>query len=365
MSENKVYRAIGLMSGTSLDGVDIALIETDGKAHVKRIASQTSHYTNAEREMIRAVFGRKKPDHEVLLAEKMVTDKHIFVLRNFMNVHHLEGTLDVIGFHGQTIFHDPSEGFTWQIGDGAAMAKAVGVDVVCDFRSADMKAGGQGAPLLPLYHQSYAEKLPKPVAIVNIGGVSNITWLSGDSILAFDCGPGNALIDDFVKARTGQLFDRDGALARKGLIHQDIVANWMKNPYFNAKPPKSLDRDAWDIAALEYLSDEDGAATLTEFTAKSIAAGLKHCARKPKNFYITGGGRMNKFLMERLTEVLGAQVDKIEEIGANGDALEAEGFAWFAVRSVLGLPLTMPETTGVPSPTTGGVLHKAPVRKSE
>lgn len=359
MSANKVYRAVGLMSGTSLDGVDVALIETDGQEYIKRLESETSHYTSSERETIRSVFGKKKPDQATILAEKMVTDKHIFVLRNFINLHHLEGTLDVIGFHGQTIFHDPAEGFTWQIGDGAALAKAVGVDVVYNFRQADMKAGGQGAPLLPLYHQSYAANLPKPVAIVNIGGVSNITWLSGEGILAFDCGPGNALLDDFVLKRTGKTFDRDGALGRKGLIHQDIVAGWLKNSYFTAKPPKSLDRDAWDVAPLEYLSDEDGAATLTEFTAKGIYAALKHCPRKPKAFYITGGGRLNKFLMERLADVLAADVHKIEAIGANGDAVEAEGFAWFAVRSLLGLPLSVPDTTGVPAPTTGGVLYKA------
>lgn len=358
MSLDKVYRAIGMMSGTSLDGVDVALIETDGRDHIERIASDTAHYTSAERDLVRAVFGRKKPDQEVLLAEKMITDKHVFVLRNFMNNHDLDDSIDVIGFHGQTIFHDPAEGFTWQIGNAKDLAKATGIKVVSDFRKEDMAAGGQGAPLLPLYHQAFAAKLSKPVAIVNIGGVSNITWLSKDSILAFDCGPGNALIDDFMLTRKGEMFDRDGKLAAEGLIHQDTVTGWLRNPYFTTKPPKSLDRDAWDVSEVEELSDEDGAATLTEFTARAVHAALRHCPRKPKTFYVTGGGRRNKFLMERLRKVLDAEVEMLEEAGGNGDSMEAEGFAWFAVRSLLGLPVTVPETTGVPQPTTGGTVYK-------
>lgn len=357
MSDSKVYRAIGLMSGTSLDGIDIALIETDGENHVKPIFFETSLYTRGEKDIIRAALGKNKRDMSTELAEKTVTDKHIFVLRNFINNHDLVGKIDLIGFHGQTIFHDPENAFTWQIGDGAALAHALGIPVVNDFRKADMESGGQGAPLLPLYHRAFAAKLPKPVAIINIGGVSNITWLGKDKIMAFDCGAGNALMDDLVLRRTGQAYDRDGALARKGKVHEDLVKEWMRHPYFNQAPPKSLDRDAWDVSGVSTMSTEDGLATLCDFTVQSLRASLKHCPKMPKICYVTGGGRLNKFLMERLGEAFGCIVEPVESVGGRGDSMEAEGFAYLAVRSLCGLPITEPETTGVSAPCKGGILH--------
>lgn len=358
MSEHKVYRVIGLMSGTSLDGVDIAYLETDGHAYVKPLLFETVLYTRGEKDLIRAAFGKNKRDQSIDLAEKTVTDKHIFAVRNFMNYHELGGKVDLIGFHGQTIFHDPKQAFTWQIGNGGALAKATGVDVVCDFRSNDMKHGGQGAPLIPYYHKALAEKLPKPMAIINIGGVSNITWIGEKKILAFDCGPGNALMDDCMVKRKGESYDKNGDLARTGTADMEMVREWLRYPFFAQEPPKSLDRDEWDIRSISYLSDADAMATLCEFSAQAMHRALKHCPKTPKICYITGGGRHNTFMMERLATLFGCQIKDISEIGADGDALEAQGFGYLAVRSLLGLPLSEQSTTGAKEPVTGGVLHR-------
>lgn len=370
MGTHKVYRAIGLMSGTSLDGVDAALIETDGHAHVKPLGFYTFAYDPADREKIRAVFGQRDASApDVRAAAALLTQLHARAAEGLLKQAKTSADdVDVIGFHGQTIAHDPDHRFTLQIGDGDALAAATGIDVVSDFRSADVKAGGQGAPFLPLYHRAraLADGLPRPVAIVNIGGVANVTWIGeGDEILAFDTGPGNALMDDFVMKRTGQPFDAGGALANKGHSADYLLEKLYAHPYFRKKPPKSLDRDGWDVSFLEGLNDEDGLATLMVFTGETIVGSIEHMPEKPKAWYVAGGGRHNKALMVYIRAHLQAffrkiPVEPVETLGWNGDALEAEGFAYLAVRSVLGLPLSLPETTAVPAPMTGGRLHKSP-----
>ncbi len=369
MTAEKVYTAIGLMSGTSLDGVDATLIRTDGADHVEPLGFVSVPYEESLREKIRACLGlADRDDAQVKEAERFMTKAHIEATKKVLSYVKLykegEGVNpNIIGLHGQTILHNPNPGgggITVQIGDAELLARETGIDVVNDFRGSDVAAGGQGAPLLPLYHRARAADLDKPVAIVNIGGVANVTWLGEDEddILAFDTGPGNALIDDFMRERTGQAFDADGTLAKSGASHDLILQNVISSDYFDLPPPKSLDRDEWSAAMVADLSDADGAATLTAFTVRSIVKAQDHFPAPVKAWYITGGGRHNDFVMEQLQKVLDAPVKPVEDIGWNGDALEAEGFAYLAVRSLLGLPLSLPSTTGVKEPLTGGVLTK-------
>ncbi len=346
--------AIGLMSGTSLDGIDAALIRTDGRGKVERLGFYTVPYKDDVRDLLRACLGLKEDtDGRVARAERAMTLAHVDAIRELRRG--FPGPVDLIGFHGQTIDHDPAHRRTWQIGDAALLAAETGIDVIADFRSADVKAGGQGAPFLPLYHQALATGLEKPAAIVNIGGVSNITYIGADDeLLAFDTGPGSALINDWVKRHTGAEYDQDGQLAAAGMVHEEILAQYLAHPYFRQKPPKSLDRNAWTLTPLAGLSVEDGAATLTAFTVRAIIQALDHLPAAPKSWHITGGGRWNKTIMQGLRDGLGVPVGTVDDLGWDGDSMEAEGFAYLAVRSALGLPLSLPTTTNVPRPMQGG-----------
>ncbi len=267
--------------------------------------------------------------------------------------------IDVIGFHGHTLVHRPERHFTRQLGDGDRLAHALGVDTVYDFRSNDVAAGGEGAPFAPVYHRALARGTAQPAVFVNIGGVSNVTYVDGDEMLAFDTGPGNALVDDWVHAYTGARYDANGALAARGHVHEAVLQQLLDNPYFARKPPKSLDRLDFSAAPVEGLSLEDGAATLTAFTAHAIARGAGHFPRPPAQWLVTGGGRHNRTLMQMLADCLAAPVQPVEAIGADGDGLEAQAFAFMAVRTLLGLPISFPETTGVPAPMVGGRLVRA------
>ena len=361
MTENKVYTAVGLMSGTSLDGIDCALIETNGQDQTKPVAFKTYSYTPQERDQIKKALGHSTNNKDVQNAADIITKTHINITKDFIK--HSGKTPDIIGFHGQTIFHDPAIKKTWQIGDPQALADALQVNVVADMRQNDIAAGGQGAPLLPLCHQSFAQNVTKPVVILNLGGVANITWLGTQEheILAFDTGPANALIDDLVRDKTNnkQEYDTDGKLAQTGTADQALLTKWLGHSFFTKKPPKSLDRDEWNINEVYALPLEDAAATLSEFTIQSIRTALeKHLPAQPAALYVTGGGRHNHYIMKRLKQEFSYPVAPVEDLGWNGDGLEAQGFAYLAVRSLLGLPLTLPQTTGVPSPMTGGTLYQ-------
>jgi anhydro-N-acetylmuramic acid kinase len=349
---DKIYTVIGLMSGTSLDGVDIARIKTDGQSFAESIDNAFYPYDEKLRQSVKQSFGLSdRNDPRVIAAEKLITDAHIHAIKDFAQ------SADLIGFHGQTIFHDPANKLTLQIGDGEALAKETGIDVIYDFRSADVAAGGQGAPLLPLYHQVLAKsaKVELPCAILNIGGVGNVTFIGkDDEIMAFDTGPGNALIDDWMLEQIGKPYDKDGYMAFAGMANQTILKQLLDHPYFAKAVPKSLDRDAFSRKPVNNLSLQDGAATLTMFTVGSIVKSFDHLPEKPQAIYVTGGGRKNKFIMQQLAEQTGVPVKAVEDLGWNGDAMEAEGFAYLAVRSRLGLPLSLPGTTGCPEPLTGG-----------
>ena len=360
MSMNKVYTVIGLMSGTSLDGVDAALIRTDGESFIETADFITIPYEDSVRDSIRSCLGKREDvDGFVARTETEVTRTHAAAVDWLLSRAGVQPQdVDMIGFHGQTIAHDPADKFTWQIGNGAMLARLTGIDVVNDFRSADMAAGGQGAPLIPLYHQALSAALDKPVAILNIGGVANITYIgAGGDILAFDTGPGNAPINDWAKKHLSREYDENGMLARQGKVDDALLDEWLAHPFFEKVPPKSLDRDDFKFSI--SLSAADGAATLTAFTAAATAQARAHLPEAPKAWYVTGGGRHNSVLMDRLRAVLGVPVEPVEKLGWNGDALEAQGFAWLAVRSVRGLPLSVPSTTGVPAAQTGGRLYKA------
>jgi anhydro-N-acetylmuramic acid kinase len=341
------------MSGTSLDGIDIAMIETDGCWRVLPGAALTIAYPPEFRERLRAVLGGVGPVAEV---EAELTRHHATAVEQFLAAH--PGiSVDIIGFHGHTILHRPADRRTWQIGDGALLARRLGLSVVADFRSADVAAGGEGAPLTPLFHAALAATVAKPIAILNIGGVANVTWIGeGAEILAFDTGPGNAPIDDWVRRHTGAAADIDGALARAGRVCAAQVERFLEAPFFARRPPKSLDRDDFRGMTPSGRSLEDGAATLTGITAAAAAAATRHFPAPVREWLVTGGGRHNPALMETLRRRLGVPVRPVEAFGWDGDALEAQAFAYLAVRSLDGLPLSLPSTTGVPQPTRGGRL---------
>ncbi|MBI2256891.1 MAG: anhydro-N-acetylmuramic acid kinase [Proteobacteria bacterium] len=359
--------AIGLMSGTSADGVDAALIEADAEAIYRFGPAISEPYDPAFRQRLVATYGGKAPAAEVAAVERDLTERHALAVRHLLDRAGLApADIHVIGFHGQTIFHAPAKRRTWQIGDGALLARLTGIDVVNDFRTADVAAGGQGAPLVPIFHKALVEALPKdtprPIAVLNIGGVANVTWVGRDgSLLAFDTGPGNALIDDWAQRHKGRPVDLGGALAKKGRIDDDVLARLLSHPFFDAKAPKSLDRNAFHSTLADHLSVEDGAATLTAFTAASIARAVYLFPEPAQAWLICGGGRHNPVLMEALEERLDAPVKGVDQVGWDGDALEAQAFAYLALRSLAGLPLSFPTTTAVPEAMTGGRLHRAPV----
>jgi anhydro-N-acetylmuramic acid kinase len=362
--------ALGLMSGTSLDGIDAAIVRTDGLAHVEPVAFRTIRYSPRLRGRLRSVLGVTGPSHRLRAVELAMTEAHADTVGILLKENRLSiSDIDIIGFHGQTIDHRPDVGQTWQIGDSRELSDATGLPVVSAFRRADVAAGGQGAPLAPLYHAARAAGAPKPLAILNIGGVSNVTWLGEGGtaeepdILAFDTGPGVAMIDDWVRARTGAPFDRDGGLANQGQVDDVALAGLLSDDYFARRPPKSLDRNRFAFKPLPGLATADGAATLTAFTVRAVVAASAYFPVPAKHWLVTGGGRHNKTLMAALGDALGQQVKPVDAVGWNGDALEAEAFAYLAVRSLKGLPLSLPATTGCAEPMTGGTLWPAPTHR--
>ncbi|MBS0518353.1 MAG: anhydro-N-acetylmuramic acid kinase [Proteobacteria bacterium] len=347
------------MSGTSVDGVDVAFLETDGERVSGLGASLTVPYADETRQRIRAAFGAEGPSALTQAAETAVTEAHVLAVRRWSSEAGIAlSSLDVIGFHGQTITHRPQKRFTWQIGDGASLAKALGVRVVGDLRSADVAAGGQGAPLVPAYHAALARDLPRPVAVVNVGGVANVTWIGeDDSLLAFDTGPGNGPIDDWCARRAGIRFDVDGVLAATGRVNRTRLGRFAEHRFFARTPPKSLDRSDFTDSWVEGLSVADGAATLTWGTARAIALAAQHFPAPVRQWAIVGGGANNPILLRAIAEETGGPVVTGAQLGWDSDAIEAQAFGFLAVRSLRGAPITFPTTTGVPMAMTGGRLH--------
>jgi anhydro-N-acetylmuramic acid kinase len=366
-------RAIGLMSGTSMDGIDLAMIETDGETVSWFGRSALHAYRPDEVALMRrameaapALRTRTERPGVIADAERMSTALHASAVKTFLTAHEIDRkTVEVVGFHGQTILHRPKQKLTVQLGDGAALARETGIPVVYDFRAADIAAGGQGAPLVPVFHQALARALerPHPIAVLNLGGVANITLIDGEKDpIACDTGPANALIDDFFHERTGAPRDQDGAAASAGRVDEAAIERLLAHPFFARPYPKSLDRNDFREwigahAGLAQKSLQDGAATLTMLTAATVARIVDLLPRPPRSWIVAGGGARNPTLMRMLGEKLrAATVETADQVGWSADALEAQAFAFLAVRSLREMPLTFPTTTGAPQPMTGGVL---------
>ncbi|PIR32015.1 MAG: anhydro-N-acetylmuramic acid kinase [Alphaproteobacteria bacterium CG11_big_fil_rev_8_21_14_0_20_44_7] len=367
----EIIKAIGLMSGTSLDGIDAAIITTDGDKIFEFGEFITVPYEESLRERLRAAVDTKEVQDDSL--ERDMTYAHVAAVKKVLAMDSISynrqrsesedepalsvaqqqpmqksgdfcgADIKIIGFHGQTIIHRPDLGWSLQIGDGQLLANETGIEVANDFRNPDMRMGGQGAPLVPVFHRALTEELPRPIAIVNVGGVANVTWIRGNGeMLAFDTGPGNAMINDIMKKYFDKDFDDGGKIAASGIVDEEVLSSYVDDEYFKIKPPKSLDRNHFSLDKVAHLKPEDAVATLTAFTAISIMMSNSYFDNPVDKFYITGGGRHNK----RLMETLGNKAEPIEAIGHNGDAFEAQAFAYLAVRAKYGLPITFASTTG-------------------
>lgn len=351
----KAIWALGAMSGTSCDGVDAAMILTDGHKIFEFGPHAYRPYTEGERATIRAAFGKWPHEAGVAQAAAVVEAAHSEVLARFSGA-------EVIGFHGQTLAHDPKNKRTHQAGDGALLAAALGVTVVYDFRSMDVELGGQGAPLVPYFHHALAQYLglTDPVAFLNLGGVGNLTWVDPQGalvdVLAFDTGPANAPINDAMQARFGLAQDTGGQIAAMGQADQSLVDGFLAQAYFHKLPPKSLDRDSFHrfYRKLHKLPNHDAIATLTAIAAACVNRGMEHFPAPVSQMLVAGGGRLNKTLVSQLN--ISAQ--DIDKTSLNGDMLEAQAFAYLAVRVMRGLPTSGPKTTGVAAQVSGGRIAR-------
>lgn len=365
--------AIGLMSGTSMDGIDVALIETDGEGFVQRGAAAEYPYAPAFRQRLaasledaKAIRARTDRPGSLRDVEREITALHGLAVRRFLSDNTLDpATIGVVGFHGQTVIHRPDQGYTVQIGDGPSLAKEIGIPTVYDMRANDMAQGGQGAPLVPVYHAALAESLERsafPVVFVNIGGISNLTYIGTDgAIVAYDSGPGNTLIDQWVEAEAGIPFDQGGAIASEGHVIASLADRYLNHRFFEAEARRSLDRNDFLPPDASEAGLHDGARTLAYVTAAAILKSARHLPQSPKTYIICGGGRLNRVViadLRSMAEKDGARVVIAEDLGFNGAGMEAEAWAYLAVRSLKGLPLTFPGTTGVKMPVTGGILAR-------
>lgn len=369
-------RALGLMSGTSMDGIDLAALETDGETVAATGPSLSVPYEAAFRRRIEAaletaksIAARDERPGDLADLEREITLRHARAVRDFLAAAPSAWrAVDVVGFHGQTVLHRPHLGLTVQLGDGALLAEETGIAVVHDMRANDMRHGGQGAPLVPAYHAALARSLPEefaddfPIVFVNIGGISNITYVScHDDPVAFDTGPGNTLIDQWVAREGGVPFDAGGAIASEGGVIRTVVERYLDNRFFEKSGPKSLDRNDFTLELAQGLELADGARTLAAVSAEAILKSAEHLPDAPKLWIVCGGGRKNPHIVGDLragARKSGARVVVAEDVKLDGDATEAEAWAYLAVRSLKGLPLTFPTTTGCDMPVTGGVLNR-------
>ena len=357
MPKNKVFKAIGLMSGTSLDGIDVAYLESNGLSLSLLGGWATYPYSKCFRKQLRRINSDRSNQNEI---EMELTELHYRAVQEFLKSKKLNPEeIDLIGFHGHTIEHNPIKSRSVQIGDGELLAQKLNITVINNFRSNDIQHGGQGAPLAPIFHSELAVQFERPFAILNIGGVANVTWIGGheEELWAFDTGPGNALIDDWVMQHGAGEYDVDGAIAAKGSINFKALEGLLNHEYFNQKPPKSLDRNEFIMCLREGFSLEDGAATLSRFTTETVRLSQMHFPRPVTRWIVCGGGRHNKFILSQLRNNLDQPVLVADDVGWHGDAIEAQAFAYLAIRSSLGLPISFPNTTGVSTPLTGGVRH--------
>ena len=375
-----VRTAIGLMSGTSMDGIDVALLRTDGRGFIERGPFLGVPYDGRFRERLKLALDLARPltdrtarPGELRQIEIELTIRHADAVTAFLDKFGLgRDKIDVLGFHGQTVLHRPHQALTVQIGDGPLLARELGIPVIYDMRANDMVHGGQGAPLIPAYHMALSANLPDgfetPAVFVNIGGISNLTYIGeAGRLAAFDSGPGNMLIDQWIEAHTGKAFDKGGRTAAAGSVVASLVTRYMESPFFSANIRRSLDRSDFVPPQKGEASLADGARTLAHLTGAAILKSASYLPEAAKTYVVCGGGRLNPVIMEEfagLAAKVGARVIAAEEVGFDGGAMEAEAWAYLAVRSLKGLPLTYPGTTGVKEPVTGGVLVRGNWGKS-
>lgn len=374
---SKIITAVGLMSGTSMDGIDVALLRTDGDRIVERGPSAGYAYEARFRDRLKqgldeakSITSREQRPGHLAELERDLTLKHAEAVQTFLQQNNIRREhIETIGFHGQTVLHRPDQALTVQIGDGPLLARETGIDVVYDMRANDMEHGGQGAPLIPAYHAALARnaeatgQLAAPVVFVNIGGISNLTFIGADDVLlAYDSGPGNTLIDQWVEAHAGIPFDQGGMIASEGSVLPDLAERYLLNPFFSATKRRSLDRNDFAPPQGTDANLEDGARTLAHVTAAAIVKSAGHLPTTPRTYIVCGGGRLNPVIMSDLAFLARGQdatVLAAESIGFNGDSMEAEAWAYLAVRAQRGLPLTYPGTTGVRIPVSGGKFAAA------
>jgi anhydro-N-acetylmuramic acid kinase len=378
--ETRMMVAIGLMSGTSMDGIDVALIRTNGEKRVERGPSRSYPYESAIRREIREALDVakqivKRGDRPGNLreVEAHITALHAVAVEKFIAEHGLRlSDIDLLGFHGQTVLHRPNRGLSVQLGDGQKLADLTGLPVVYGLRQNDLRHGGEGAPLAPAYHRALCHGLPEshtglwPIAFVNIGGIANITWIGGDgAMLAFDTGPGNALIDQWVSVHAGIPYDQNGLIAAEGFVDSGLAETYLSSAYFAAPPPKSLDRNDFLPPEPGLASLEDGARTLAHVTARSVLKALEHVPEPPKLWILTGGGAHNPIILQEFAEALAdtaipaaraATIAIAEEVGFDSDSMEAEAWAFLAVRAFQRRKISWPGTTGVRKAVTGGEM---------
>ncbi len=359
LSDEAVW-ALGAMSGTSLDGVDAAMLLSDGVDILEFGASGFRAFSGDEQKILRTAMGGWQPEEHVA---ELVETAHAELLSTFQGV-------DLIGFHGQTLAHDPGGRGTLQVGSGAVLAEVLGKTVVWDFRTMDVELGGQGAPLAAFFHFACAKWIGAtgPVVFLNLGGISNVTWVDprcgeptdAGALLAFDTGPANAPLNDMMAARLGKALDRDGVLAASGQVAEGVLEVFLDSAFFHKLPPKSLDRNDFNDlkVAVQELSDRDAAATLTAAVAASVVKGAEHFPRRPEKILVTGGGRRNPVMMAMLQAGFDCPVEPVEAVGLDGDMLEAQAFAYLAIRVLRGMATSCPATTGVAAAVGGGQISR-------
>ena len=355
--------ALGLMSAASMSGIEAAIVETDGLAGARTGPWVSVPYDPTLRRRLATVVADadRATANQLITLTRDITDAHAAAVETFLARRFIDpGRIDVVGFHGHTVSHRPEAGITRQIGDGARLAERLGIDVVTDFRSADVAAGGRGEPLAPLFLAALTQGLPRPIAVLDLGAVGTITFVDGETILAFDAGPANAPIDAWVARHAKQPFDAGGQLAAAGMVQEEALATLLDHPYFDAAPPKWVDLSAIPTDPVAALAPADGAATLTMFAVEAVVRAVEHLPAPPVRWLVAGGGRHNGMMMALLRARLGMPVDPVEAAGWQGDALAAQTVGYLAVRSLKGLPLSLPTTTGAPLPIRGGVVHRRP-----
>lgn len=370
MTNSRHYLALGLMSGTSADGIDIALIKTNGENQILLKSfgnySFSKEFTKKMKKNFTKKINKKNLKKKYKELEKEFTNLNYLAIKEFLKKKKInKNNIDVIGFHGQTISHNPQQGYSYQLGDSKRLSNLLKIKVVANFRDNDIKYGGEGAPLTPIFHYYLTKKIKKKICFLNLGGIANITWIDHtkqkkgvEETLAYDVGPCCSLLDDWVSFKTNERYDNCGNYAKKGKPNLKIVQTYLKNNFFLQKPPKSLDRSDFSIKILKHLSLHDGSATLSKFIIECLKNSLTFLPSKPDLFIVSGGGRKNNYLMNQISTQIETRVKLSEDFNWNGDSIEAYAFGFLSVRRLLKLPVSFPRTTKVLKPMIGGKIFE-------